>query len=199
MENLEIYVSAGVQLEWLEAYEASLKRHIKAVRAVAERMGVPIMQAMEHDASKWSSEEFPFYAQQFHGNKGDPIGFARAWLHHQNHNPHHWEYWITRSDPVGRSGASDIGCLPMPNVYVREMVADWVGASLTYSNTYSVRTWWEKAQHKMKLHPNTRLLVHHFLEATAYGERFGRDSFRLEPSDYVVTHITESLESLTIE
>lgn len=104
--------------------------------------------------------EYPHYQRQFFGDKGDPNGFARAWLHHQNHWPHHWEYWITRTNHI-RGDTADIvdDCLPMPEKYVREMVADWLGASRAYTGSWDIGEWLSKNLQRIRVHPDTRLLV----------------------------------------
>lgn len=131
-------------------------RHKWFVFLACLRMGVPLWRAIAHDWSKFTPEELPHYDRQFFGDKGDPRGFAQAWLHHQNHNPHHWEYWITRSDhSKGASGAVN-GCLYMPETYVREMIADWLGASRAYTGSWNMRDWLEKNLPRIKVHPGTR-------------------------------------------
>jgi len=94
----------------------------------------PLWRLVIHDWSKFTLAEAPHYGRQFFGAKDDPQGFARAWLHHQNCNPHHWEYWIPRTGH-GR-GDDDLVSLPMPEWAVREMVADWLGASRAYGGTW---------------------------------------------------------------
>lgn len=109
------------------------------------RTGAPIWRLVVHDWTKFLPAELPHYGRQFFGSKDDPEGFARAWLHHQNHNPHHWEYWIERS---GHSRATEgkregLVPMPMPEWAVREMVADWMGASRAYEGTWptSIEAW----------------------------------------------------------
>lgn len=150
--------------EWLEKYTESLEKHISAVQEAGNRLGVPFAQLKQHDASKWSMEELPYYARQFFGDKGDPQGFAMAWLHHQNFNPHHWEHYITRSDHSnGASGAED-GCLPMPKKYALEMIADWLGASYVYTGSWNMDSWLAKNWEKIRLHSTTRNYVEKVLE-----------------------------------
>jgi len=61
------------------------------------RIGVPIYLLIAHDLSKFSIKEVSHYGRQFYGDMSDSQGFMRAWLHHQNTNPHHWEYWVPRT------------------------------------------------------------------------------------------------------
>lgn len=123
--------------------------------------GAPWWRLAIHDWSKYTPAEAPHYGRQFFGAKDDPNGFARAWLHHQNVNPHHWEYWISRT---GHDRASHLkGSLRMPMWAVREMVADWLGASRAYEGTWPKdwKSWrWLRENLRSKVlprvHPETR-------------------------------------------
>jgi len=113
-----------------------------------------------HDLSKFSKHELPHYDRQFFGDADRPEEFIRAWVHHQNHNQHHWEYWIPRTghsrcDPPYPDGEP----IPMPMKYVREMVCDWLGAGRAYEGKWiDVKnwTWLEQAYPTMVLHQKTR-------------------------------------------
>lgn len=157
----DLAVPEGFKLEWLQDFEASLRNHIRYVQKACDRLGVPDSQMVRHDQSKWSPEEFPHYARHFHGDKGDLASFQRAWLHHQNHNPHHWEYWISRSHWLNDA-------LPMPENYVREMVADWMGASMAYTGSWSIDEWCTENIPKMRMHAETRVLVGNVLGELGY-------------------------------
>lgn len=116
-----------------------------------------------HDLSKFTPEELPHYQRQFFGSKDQPLQFTYAWNHHQKHNKHHWEYWI----PVtghSRGGYSDGQPIPMPERYVREMVADWMGAGRAYDSEYPNVMHWEwfdKNQAKIMshCHPDTKEMI----------------------------------------
>lgn len=47
------------------------------------------------------------------------------------------------------------GPMPMPERYVREMVADWMGASRAYTGSWDMVDWLEKNLPRMDLHPVT--------------------------------------------
>ena len=129
---------------------------------------IPLWRAIVHDLSKFRGAELPHYNRQFFGDKSDPEGFAVAWLHHQNVNPHHWEYWITRSDHShGASGAID-GCLPMPYTYAVEMILDWMAASKAYTGSWDMTKWLTKNLPKIRLHPRTREQIVKELEKIGY-------------------------------
>lgn len=172
--NLRDYLLPGIQMEWLEKYHESLRGHVENVRKAGMLLGVPWPQLLIHDASKYSTQEFPAYARQFCGDAGDPYSFALAWQHHQNSNEHHWEYWVTRSGFKAEINGfvidAETKALPMPQIYVREMVADWMASEMSYQGSWSIRKWWLKRKDKMLLHPNTRLVVQTVLEEVNYGE-----------------------------
>lgn len=169
--NLEAYQTEGVKMEWLEKYLVLLQEHIHNVQIAGRMLGISEIQLSLHDRSKYTNSEFAQYARQFCGDKGDPKGWAIAWCHHQNFNPHHWEHFITRSDhSKGLSGAVN-GALPMPVNYIREMVADWMGASKSYLGIWSIHAWTETNLPKMNLHPTTRAEVLMILEEVEYGEK----------------------------
>src|SRR6266496_5313545 len=91
-------------------------------RAGRKLGGIPFWRLIIHDYSKFSKAEWTPYVNKFF-NKGfkpsDPDEFSRAWNHHLHNNPHHWEFWI---NPATNK------VLDMPTYFVREMVADWLGA-----------------------------------------------------------------------
>lgn len=96
-----------------------------------------IFDLIVHDYSKFSFTEFKPYVDRFYNNKKDNYNdFAEAWLHHQNVNKHHWEYWISRTTHNLQNNLElkRETLLEMPDRYVREMVADWLAANRTYNN-----------------------------------------------------------------
>lgn len=92
--------------------------------------------------------------------------FMDAWIHHQNHNKHHWEYWIPRtvhfqSDPSMEGGEP----MPMPDRYIKEMVGDWLGANRAYSGSWDMEDWLTKNLSKIKLHENSGDRLQDLLES----------------------------------
>lgn len=123
---------------------------------------IPLWQLLIHDLSKFGPWELKHYGRQFFGDKGDPMGFTIAWTHHQNTNPHHWEWWIPRT-AHNRGGFRENEPLPMTRNYAREMVADWVGASRAYEGQWpqSRASWkWLVNEYpKIRLHPVSKTYV----------------------------------------
>lgn len=152
----------------LDYLQLSLKHKYHVFR-VGRKMGLGIWQLLIHDLSKFTPAEYPHYQRWFFENKDDPDGFAQAWLHHQNHNPHHWDYWIPRtSHRIGVQGGYDPQPMPMPEKYVREMVADWIAAGITYAGDPDPQPWLNKSYHKMRLHADTVELLSRILEEQGF-------------------------------
>lgn len=126
-------------------------RHKFFVLKAGLRLEVPLYLLLLHDWTKFTGQERPHYQRQFYGQADDPMGFSRAWNHHQKSNKHHWEYWI----PVtghNRGGYPDLQPLPMPQKYAFEMVADWLGASRAYEGRWPNSQgwpWWDKNKEKV--------------------------------------------------
>jgi len=141
------------------------------------RLKVPLWRLITHDLSKLSWAELPHYGRQFFGAKDDPEGFIRTWVHHQNHNDHHWEYWVPRT---GHNRCTppypDNQPIPMPEEAVLEMVADWMGACRAYEGHWpKVADWeWLKKNFpdKMNLNVHTEILIRWTLGRLAKQQMF---------------------------
>lgn len=118
-----------------------------------------------HDLSKFSFvEAFGYSGWDFKTKSGDKAAFDAAWNHHKHHNPHHPENWLS----VGRFG--DVTVLPMPKIYVAEMVADWIGAGKTYGN--SLENWLPDNLSSFKLHQDSAVFLHEILDAIEIKTKF---------------------------
>jgi hypothetical protein len=113
--------------------------------------GISLWQLIKHDWTKfvlWKA-----YNNYFFGDKTMENEFAQAWLKHQNLEKHHWEYWMPRSSHNRQDASmSDVSPLPMPEKYVREMIADWFAAGRAYEGKYPTLenwTWLEKNQERI--------------------------------------------------
>lgn len=153
----------------IKAFFESLHQHKKYVLEAGLLVGgIPEEQLFNHDASKFTEAEYPHYARQFHGDKGDPHGFAMAWLHHIHHNPHHWQHWVFPDGYAPAGSRSEGGVMPMPERYLREMVADWLGASLAYTDSWDMSPWLNRHLAEMKLHSETRTMLMEVLISLGY-------------------------------
>jgi hypothetical protein len=111
-----------------------------------------------HDLSKFSANEAFGYAMHDFSNpnaKSKPY-FEKAWHHHKMNNPHHPEYWLNPN----RSGI--IEPIPMPVIYIMEMIADWIGAGQTYGST--LEQWLPINIHKFQFESLTINSVQNILE-----------------------------------
>ena len=147
--------------------------HKREVYKAGRRRGLGRWQLLTHDWSKLRWDEWQPYAQHFYGINPPPMpkagtgyyhepgrdpAYDYAWLLHQKRNPHHWQYWVLQED----SGLAL--CLPMPERYRVEMLADWDGAGaaqvamgrLAVADT---KAWYLSQKDRIKLHPYTRALV----------------------------------------
>lgn len=148
------------RLWWAFRYALLTVKHKWFVAWAGLKMRVPIWRLVTHDLSKFGPGEIFAYGRQFFGDRGDPEGFARAWLHHQNVNPHHWEYWVIRSGHSRGKDKKDYHeavALSMPPTYVREMIADWMGASRAYTGKWNMEEWLDENLWRMDLHQDTIL------------------------------------------
>ena len=132
------------------------------------RLGCSFWRLLTHDLSKLSLTEYFHYQRQFFGAADDPEGFIQCWVHHQNHNDHHWEYWIPRTGHNrGDLPYPDNEPIPMPMSAVKEMIADWMGAGRAYNGKWpdlNDWTWLKQNRYKMVLHEETTIKIDYILD-----------------------------------
>lgn len=143
------------------AYLKYVLRHKWFVLIASKRTGCSLWRALLHDMSKFRPSEFFSYAYTFYDKNGRSCvaitdRFNIAWKHHQNRNPHHWEYWVSEHSP-----------LEMPHKYVREMVSDWMGAGRAKTGRWDINEWYEENKDSMVLHLATRLYVKAVLDSAS--------------------------------
>lgn len=126
------------------------------------KLGIPL-RGLWHDWSKFLPWEWFPYAEYFYGEEtpkkpktgyfhkmGRDDQFDFAWLLHQKRNKHHWQWWTLPED------CGKVKILPMPDVYRKEMLADWRGAGKAQGYGDNTSVWYEANKDKMQLHPETR-------------------------------------------
>lgn len=80
----------------------------------------------DHDISKMSVGEFiPYQRNFFPVDEKDPEEFAKAWEHHKEHNPHHWENWTNMRPHSPYEQECHCVC----------MVIDWMAMGLKFGDT----------------------------------------------------------------
>lgn len=141
-------------------YFCYIWKHKWYVFLAGRKTKVSLWRLIIHDWSKFTPAEFGPYRDRFFGGRGgveekdnDSTDFLRAWLHHLHRNPHHWDHWVLRHEP-----------LLMPAHFIREMVADWMGAGRALTGNWDITEWYEKTASKQVMHPLTRTYVETLME-----------------------------------
>lgn len=141
-------------------YASYVARHKWFVFRAGLKTRAPLWRLIIHDWSKLTPVEWTAYVNRFmRGDSGkldktnDSEEFHRAWTHHWHLNPHHWEHWITAEGHP----------MEIPEKFVREMVADWMGAGRAITGEWEVRSWYEKNRDRIILTDSTRAEVERLL------------------------------------
>lgn len=149
-------------------YASYIIRHKWFVFLAGLRVDAPLIRLIIHDWTKMLPCEWVPYANYFYGSPGkvhkrrtNPYrdDFERAWLHHIHLNKHHWNHFVL----VNEDGTQP--CLAMPEKYIREMVADWMGAGRAIKGRWEVTEWYANNRDKIKLHPDTRKRVEELIDS----------------------------------
>lgn len=149
-------------------YLRYLLRHKWFVFLAGLTTKVPFWRLVIHDWSKFLPCEWFPYVEKFYGswrsraekNPSDfliHLRFDYAWLHHQHSNLHHWQHWILRND----DGSEEV--MEMPENFVREMVADWMGAGRAITGKWEAAEWYLRNNAAIKLHSYSRLRAEELL------------------------------------
>lgn len=123
-----------------------------------------ILEADEHDRSKYDKAEYDAYDAYFYGgNRSYQVvqNFNYAWLHHQHVNPHHWQYWVLIEDDPE---SADLKPMPIPMRYIYEMIADWWTFSWKNGNLFEIFDWYEKHKDYIVMNWKSRVVVENLLE-----------------------------------
>jgi hypothetical protein len=146
------------------AYLKYVLRHKRHVVTACRITGVSFWRSLIHDWHKFLPSEWGPYVRAFYRSDGskqyvESPEFAIAWNLHQKRGRHHWQHWLLTWD------RGDTEALPMPDHFLREMVADWWGAGKTITGRWSADQWYEKNKEKIKLHSSTRTAVEALLKS----------------------------------
>ena len=152
-------------------------KHFKYLRYVAVHKWFVLVECWKrglywrglvHDWSKFLPSEWVPYTNFFYGQpppdsnthqagyqKPTDTGnaaFEHAWLLHQKHNDHHWQWWLLSMDDGGTT------LLEMSMGARTEMLCDWIGAGKAQGKS-DTAAWYEQAKAKMQLGPATRAWI----------------------------------------
>lgn len=170
MNNLREKWVGRIGEDVYDNYIASLLSHLRYVKEAGERLGVNEDQLLMHDQSKFLDLEFGPYAIHFYGGGGNDDDYAKAWLHHIHHNPHHWQHWIFSDGFTPPNGTVEGGVIEMPGKYVIEMIADWMGASMAYTGSWDMSQWLFENMPRIRVHSKTAALLRDNLDALGYAD-----------------------------
>lgn len=133
-------------------YFKTVMKHKIAVFKVCRTFGIT-WRGIVHDLSKFLPSEFVPYAKYFNTDKKFlsedkkkqlEEKFEVAWLHHKGCNKHHHLFWINWSRD------NQPYAMRIPLIYVYEMVADWVGAGMTYKDNWNESEPYEYYKDKLR-------------------------------------------------
>lgn len=151
------------------------------------QLGVPIRLLIIHDWTKFTPSEWGPYTRWFYGSRingsSAQLAFVRASRHHWQNNPHHWEYWCHRRMRIARMIPGTIHYVtvvkhyphepePIPDHYLKEMIADWYAAGLAKKGPFSSENqsqalplleFYNRNKERIYLHPETRTKVEELL------------------------------------
>lgn len=138
-------------------YAAYVLRHKRLILALRHRWGVPFVQALIHDWTRFLPSEFIPSANYFFGayqrgivwRRGECPRYDAARDLHETRNPHHAPYWHGR---------------PVPEQYLREMLCDWDAAGQAKGNP--IEPWYAANRDRLGLHPATRARIEELLYET---------------------------------
>jgi hypothetical protein len=121
-----------------------------------------------HDASKYTREEYPAYLEYFYPSDGTDRDFDNvpkdvdddfnvAWLHHQKNNPHHWQYWVLIKD------SGQIIPMDMSFDAIMEMLCDWHSFSYLYPES-TAYNWYNSNKQNMILSKHTKDIIMKYIK-----------------------------------
>lgn len=153
-------------------YFKGLIKHKYWVFIYCLKLNVPLHLAIFHDLSKFSVKEFFPYVHNFYNVDGtkksvrDATGaydtnkqsqeFKLAWINHQR-NKHHWQAWVN----IGNKGI--ISPIDIPEKYIREMIADWCGAGMSYAGASTPVVWYNSNRENIIMTKKSRRLLEKIL------------------------------------
>lgn len=144
------------------AYFKYIIKHKWYIFKAAKQTKASLLRVLLHDLSKFLPSEWFAYMNTYYNKDGSKKKFKHnrafdvAWTKHLERNKHHWQYWCVNKEYNL--------CSEMPEEYIREMIADWIGADLAINGKNDAYSWYYKNKFKIKLTPYSRQLVEQILE-----------------------------------
>ena len=133
-------------------YDKYLLEHINNVRTCYKLLWGENLE--EHDASKYSEEEYKAYdAHFYHTGECTEADYNRAWLHHIHNNPHHWQHWVILEDE------GTVTTVKMSNEAFKEMIADWTSFCLDKNDAKSLLNWYKTNRKTILMDDKTKAMA----------------------------------------
>lgn len=148
------------------AHLKNLLWHKYFVYLEGRKLGLGVIRLLIHDWDKFGPRMFRAYAYNFYNADGtkrrgeETDEFKYTWNRHQKVSKHHWQAHVRQDDD------GTVEAMKMPDVDMREMLADWRGARRAYNPKETMRQWYERTQHARKLHPDTQAWIESQLDMT---------------------------------
>ena len=140
-----------------------------------------IILGIVHDWSKFRPSEYIPYARYFYGDypkhnevtagfKYNYTGlyhedierrFDKAWLYHIHRNKHHWQHWLLQEDD------GPLKKIPIPMLYLLEMIADWRGAGMAITGKDNIVEWYGSNRDKIQVRDLQRKFIEKKIGFTA--------------------------------
>lgn len=143
-------------------YLRYILKHKYYIIVYGTKIGLPLWRALLHDWTKFMPNEWSAYANRSYTKTGESkraLGisttddFEYMKMRHRGRNKHHWQAWV-QIKSRGR-----LIPLPIPEVYVKEMVADWASVGHYKYGINDIMEWYKKHRDGMVLHPDTVILL----------------------------------------
>jgi hypothetical protein len=117
-----------------------------------------------HDLSNFLLDEFFPHAKCFYKpddtEQYEPsMEYKLAHLKHCHRNPHQYQYWLEVYH-------GNLIPMPMPEKYIREMIADWTSSAIVYHQQNNTIPWYEKYKDTLLLHEETTKTLEKILYTT---------------------------------
>ena len=122
-----------------------------------------VFRLLVHDYSKFYPDEWTSYRDWFNDRpESDPEKsqahdrFDYGWLKHIHRQDHHWQHWSQIRDATSVHEGSELIQPPIPDLAMREMVADWAGAGRAQHGEWEVEEWYLKNEEKMNVRETSK-------------------------------------------
>lgn len=137
-------------------------------------LNVPLWRILIHDLSKFHPTELQGYVRYHELKQLKSEDFYRAIHHHFRCNDHHWNYWTMHLDVNNPSEPYSVICIPMPDVAIREMVADWAAAGYGKNGYLDLARYYESQKDFILLHAKTRDRIEYYIQKLVDDSRIKR-------------------------